>query len=107
MRERLTIVSTPPTLVYPNWDAVTDSSRPLLSYCDVSVNGIGTTLEEEHDDHPVCTIVIITRAIIESECHWTPLDLEAGSIVWSSKRLRGFATICGVLLSACLSITGR
>ena len=32
----------------------------------------------------------INRATIESERHWTPLDLLAGRIVWSIKRLRGY-----------------
>ena len=35
-------------------------------------------------------IVFISRATVESERHWTPLDLEAGSIVWSIKRLQGY-----------------
>ena len=32
----------------------------------------------------------ISRATLDSERHWTPLDLEAGSIVWALKRLRGY-----------------
>ena len=34
VRELLAELSTPPILVYPNWDAVSDNSRPFLLYCD-------------------------------------------------------------------------
>ena len=90
VRKLLAELTTPPVLVYPNWDAVTDNSRPFLLYCDASVNGFGAALEQEQDDHTIRPIVFVSRATIESERHWTPLDLEAGSIVWSIKRLRGY-----------------
>ena len=45
---------------------------------------------KEHDDHTIRPIVFISRTTIGSERRWTPLDLEAGSIVWSIKRLRGY-----------------
>ena len=90
VRELRAALSTPPVLVYPNWDGVTDNSRPFLLYCDASVDGFGATLEQEQDDHTIHLIVFISRAFIESERHLTPLDLEAGSIVWSIKRLRGY-----------------
>ena len=35
-------------------------------------------------------IAYISRATLDSERHWTPLDLEADSIVWAIKRLRGY-----------------
>ena len=35
-------------------------------------------------------IAYISRATLDSERRWTPLDLEAGRIVWSIKRLRGY-----------------
>ena len=35
-------------------------------------------------------IAYISRATLDSERHWTHLDLEAGSIVWALKRLRGY-----------------
>ena len=35
-------------------------------------------------------IAYISRASLYSEKHWTPLDLEADSIVWAIKRLRGY-----------------
>ena len=45
------------------------------------------TTQDYHTIHPV---VFLSRHSIESERLWTPLDLEAGSIVWSIKRLRGY-----------------
>ena len=35
-------------------------------------------------------IAYISRAALDSEKHWTPLDLEAGSIVWALRRLRRY-----------------
>ncbi|CAB1101426.1 unnamed protein product [Ectocarpus sp. CCAP 1310/34] len=41
-------------------------------------------------DGSILPIIFISRATLDSVCHWTPLNLEAGSIVWSIKRLRGY-----------------
>ncbi|CAB1119198.1 unnamed protein product [Ectocarpus sp. CCAP 1310/34] len=83
-------LANPPVLVYPDWDAVSDGSRPFHLYCDASRDGFGGTLEREQPDASIRPIVFISRAILDSERHWTPLDLEAGSIVWCIKRLRGY-----------------
>ena len=83
-------LSAPPVLIYPDWDTVTGISRPFLLYCDASIDGFGATLEQELKDGSIRPIVFISRAALESERHWTPLDLEAGSIVWSTKRLHGY-----------------
>ena len=80
VRKLLVELSAPPVLVYPDWDAVVDNSRHFLLYCDASIDGLGATLEQEQKN----------GSIRPSERHWTPLDLEAGSIVWSIKRLRGY-----------------
>ena len=69
VRELLAELSTPPVLVYPNWHGVTDNSRPFLLYCDASVHGFGSTLEQERDDHTIRAIVLTSRATIESERH--------------------------------------
>ena len=79
----------PPILVYPDWDAVADDSRPFRLYCDASIDGFGATLEQEQPDGSVRPIIYISRATLDSERSWAPLDLEAGSIVWAIKRLRG------------------
>ena len=87
VRELLAELSTPPVLVYPNLEGVNDNSHPFLFCCNASVDGFGATLEQKQDDHTIRPIVFISRATIESERHWTPLDLEADSIVWSIKPL--------------------
>ena len=35
-------------------------------------------------------LAYISRAMLDSGRHWTPLDLRTGSIVWAPKRLRGY-----------------
>ncbi|CAB1104650.1 unnamed protein product [Ectocarpus sp. CCAP 1310/34] len=90
VRILLSELANPPVLVYPDWDAVSDGSRPFRLYCDASRDGFGGTLEQEQPDGSIRPIVFISRATLDSERHWTPLDLEAGSIVWSIKRLRGY-----------------
>ena len=47
-----------------------------------------TALEQAQLDGSVLPISFISRATLNSERHWTPLDLEAGSTVWVIKRLR-------------------
>ena len=90
VRKLLEELSAPPVLVYPDWKAVADNSRPFLLYCDASIDGFGAILEQKQEDDSIRPIVFISRATLESERHWTPLDLEASSIVWSIKRLRGY-----------------
>ena len=46
VRTLLEELSAPPVLVYPNWNAVADNSRPFLLYCDASVDGFGATLDK-------------------------------------------------------------
>ncbi|CAB1110991.1 unnamed protein product [Ectocarpus sp. CCAP 1310/34] len=90
VRVLLAELANPPVLVYPDWDVVSDGSRPFHLYCDASRDGFGGTLEQEQPDGSIRPCVFISRATLNSECHWTPLDLEAGSIVWCIKRLRGY-----------------
>ena len=39
-----------PTLVFPDWDAVIDTTRPFRLHCDASTAGLGATLEQEQPD---------------------------------------------------------
>ena len=89
VRDILRDLTKPPILVYPDWDAVADNSRPFRLYCDASLDGFGATLEQEQPDGSVRPLIYVSRATLDSERSWTPLDLEAGSIVWAIKRLRG------------------
>lgn len=87
VRELLADLAKPPILVFPDWDAVADGSRPLLLCCDASTDGLGAVLEQKQQDGTIKPIVFISRATLSAERNWTPLDLEAGAIVWSIKRL--------------------
>ena len=42
--------ATPPILVFPDWDAITDKSIPFRLHCDASTAGFGATLEQEQRD---------------------------------------------------------
>ncbi|CAB1102179.1 unnamed protein product [Ectocarpus sp. CCAP 1310/34] len=80
----------PPILVFPDWAAVEDDSRPLRLCSDACIDGFGASLEQEQLDGSVRPIVYISRATLPAERNWTVLDLEAGGIVWDIKRLRGY-----------------
>ena len=93
VREILVELATPPSLVFPNWDAVADGSRPFDVYCDACINGFDAALEQEQEDGSIKRIAYISRATLDSERHWAPLNLEAGGIVWALKRLRGYLSL--------------
>ena len=90
VRDMFAELAAPPVLVFSDWDAVEDGSRPFRVYCDASIDGFGATLGQYQPDGSVRPITYVSRATLDSERHWTPLDLEAGSIVWVIKRLRGY-----------------
>ena len=77
--------SATPVSIYPHWDAVADNSPPFLLPCDASVVSFIGTLERS-----IRSTVATSRATLESERHWTPLDLEAGTIVHIIKRLHRY-----------------
>ena len=77
-----------PVFVLPDWDAVADGSRPFHVYCDTCIDGFGAALEQQQTNDSVRPIAYVTRATLDSERHWTPFDLQAGSIVCAIKRLR-------------------
>ena len=79
-----------PILGFPDWDAVIDTSRPLRLHCDASTGGLGATLEKEQPDGSIRPIVYISRATLDNEQNWTPMELEAGRAVWSIRPLRRY-----------------
>ena len=83
-------LATPPILVFPDWDAVIDKSRPFRLHCDASTDGRGATLEQEQSDSSIHPIVYINRATLATERNWTPMKLKAGCVVWSIRRLLRF-----------------
>ena len=70
VRTLLAELAAPPILVFPDWDAVIDTSPPLRLHCDASTAGLG--------------------AILDNEQNWTPMELEAGCVVWSIRPLRRY-----------------
>ena len=75
---------------WSNWDAVVDGSRPFHVYSDACIDGFRAALEREQSDGSMNPIAYISRATLDSERHWIPLNLGAGSIAWALKRLRGY-----------------
>ena len=59
-------------------------------HCDASTAGLGATLEQEQPDGSIRPIVYITRVTLDNEQNWTPMELEAGCVVWSIRRLRRY-----------------
>ena len=72
VRDMLAELADPPVLVFPDWDAVADGSRPFRVYCDASIDGFGATLDQEQPDGSVRPIFYVIRATVDSGRHWTP-----------------------------------
>ena len=60
-------LAAPPILVFPDWDAVIDKSRPFRLHCDASTDGLGATLEQKQSDGSIRPIVYISRATFANE----------------------------------------
>ena len=50
VRKILAELTTPPILVFPDWTAVVDGSRPVHVYCDAYFHGFGAALKQEQPD---------------------------------------------------------
>ena len=53
VRQLLDELAAPPILVFPDWDAVADSSRPFHVYSGACIDGFGAALEQEQTDGSV------------------------------------------------------
>ena len=82
MCEILADLANPPILAFPDWDAAADGSRTSHVYRDACIDGFGAALEQEQPDGSVRPFTHISRAALDSERQWTPLDVEAGSELW-------------------------
>ena len=51
-----------PILVFPDWDAVIDTTRPFHLHCDASTAGLGATLEQEQPVAPYAPSSISAEA---------------------------------------------
>ena len=90
VRALLAELATSPILVFPDWDAVIDTSRPFRLHRDASTAGLDATLEQEQPDGSIRRIVYISRATLDNEQNWAPTELEAGCVVWSIRRPRRY-----------------
>ena len=90
VRALLAELAAPLIFVVPDWDAVIDTSRPFRLHCNASTAGLGATLEQEQPDGSIRPIVYISRATLDNQQNWTPMELEAGCVVWSIRRLRRY-----------------
>ena len=86
----LTEFAAPPILVFLHWDAVIDSSRSFRLHCDANTDGLGATLEQNSLTALSAPIVYIGQATLTNEQKWTSMELEAGCVVWSIRRLRRY-----------------
>ena len=90
VRALLAELAAPPILVFPDWDAGINTSRPFRLHCDASTAGLGATLEQEQPDGSIRPIVYISRATLEFIKNWNPMELEVGCIVWTIRCLRRY-----------------
>ena len=88
VRKILKVLTKPPVLVYPDFEAARNGSRKFRLYCDASAAGFGATLEQPQNDNTVRPIVYLSRTVLPNEQGWAPIEKEAGCIVWAIKRLR-------------------
>ena len=65
-------------------------SRLFRLHCDASTAGLGATLEKERPDGSIRPIVYIGRVTLDNEQNLTPMELGAGCVVWSIRRLRRY-----------------
>ena len=90
VRALLAKLAAPPILVFPDWEAVIDMTRPFRLHCDASTAGLGATLEQKQPYGSVRPIVYISRATFDNEQNWAAMALEAGCVVWGIRRLRRY-----------------
>ena len=83
-------LATSPILVFPDWDAVIDTSRPFRLHRDAGTAGLDATLEQEQPDGSIRLLVYISRATLDNEQNWTHTELEAGCVVWSIRHPRRY-----------------
>ena len=76
VREILKVLTKPPVLVYPDFEAARDGSRKFRLYCDASAAGFGATLEQPQKDNKVRPIVYLSRTVLPNEQGWAPIEKE-------------------------------
>ena len=90
IRKILKVLTKPPVLVYPDFEAARDGSRKFRLYCDARAAGFGATLEQPQKGNTVRPIVCLSCTVLPNEQGWAPIEKEAGCIVWAIKHLRQY-----------------
>ena len=72
VRALLAELAAPPILVFPDWDAVIDTSWPFRLRCGASTAGLGATLEQEQPNGSIRPVVYISRATLNNEQELNP-----------------------------------
>ena len=78
VRALLAELAAPQVLVFPDWDAVIDTSRPFRLHCDASTAGLGATLEQEQPD-ALCGVLDASNVIYSACTSWFSLTISASS----------------------------
>ena len=93
VRALLAELATPPILVFPDWDAVVDTSRPFRLHCDASTAGLGATLGQEQPDgsiRPIATSAEPLSTTSRTGFPWNPKPdalcgvLDASDVIYSA-----------------------
>ena len=95
VREIFKVLTKPPVLVYPGFEAARDGSRKFCLYCDASTAGFGATLEQPQKDISVRPIVYLSRTMLPNKQGWAPIEIEARCIVWAINVLSSVRHIHG------------
>ena len=67
VRALLAELAAPLILVFPDWDAVIDTTRPFRVHFDASTAGLGATLEQEQSDGSIRPFLCISQATLDNE----------------------------------------
>lgn len=86
----LSELAKPSALMLSECITVADGTYSFHVYCNSNIGGFGNAIYQEQRDGSARHILYISRSTFDSKYYWTFLDLEAGSIVWAIKLLRGY-----------------
>ena len=65
--ELLAVLTIPPVLVYPDFEAARDGSQKFRLYCDASAAGFGATLEQPQKGNAVRSILYVSRTVLPNK----------------------------------------
>ena len=107
VRALLAELAAPPILIFPDWDAVIDTSRPFRLHCDASTADFGATLEQEQPDGSIRPIVYISRATLDNEQNWTPMGSKPDASCGVSDASDVIYSVCTSWFSLTISASSK